>query len=124
VVVRYLTDDPPDMAERAASLIDGDAPAALLPLVLVESAYVLMSVYGIERGAVAEALVDLVMRRNITCAGLDKAIVTRSLQLAGVSSRVSFADAMIWAEALEAGASVVTFDRSFPADGLEVIEPA
>jgi len=124
VVGRYLTDDPPDMARRAAALIDSDSPLVLSPLVLVESAYVLSSVYAVGRDAVAEALLSLVLRRNITCAGLSKALVARALQLAAGSGRVSFADAMIWAEAVAADQPVATFDRRFPSEEIEVVEPS
>ncbi len=123
VVVRYLTDDPPEMAARAAVLIDSPTELAISALVLVESAYVLTTVYGIDRREVAEALAALVLRRNIDCPHILKALVVRALQLAGVSGRVSFADAMIWAEARAAGAPVATFDRRFPEEGLDLIEP-
>ena len=46
VIVRYLTDDPPEMAERAARIIETNEELILSELVLVETAYVLESVYG------------------------------------------------------------------------------
>jgi predicted nucleic acid-binding protein len=123
VVVRYLTDDPPEMAARAALLIDSSTPLTITALVLVESAYVLTSVYGVDRGEVAAALAELVLRRNVSCPAAPKALVARALDLAASSGRVSFADALIWAEARAAGVPVATFDRRFPAEGLDLLEP-
>ncbi len=123
VVVRYLTDDPPEMAARAALLIDSQTPLAITDLVIVESGYVLTTVYGIDRSEVAEALAALMLRSNIGCPYLSVALVVRALQLAGSSGRVSFADAMIWARARQAEAPVATFDRRFPTEGLVLLEP-
>lgn len=123
VVVRYLTDDPPEMAARAALLIDSRTALAISDLVLVESAYVLTGVYGIDRSEVADALAALMLRSNIVCPHLSVALVVRALQLAGQSGRVSFADALIWAGARQAEAPVATFDRRFPTEGLELLEP-
>lgn len=123
VVVRYLTDDPPEMASRAAILIDSTQMLAITAIVLVESAYVLTKVYGIDRSQVAEALSAMILRRNITVPHISKEFVVRALQLAATSGRVSFADAMIWAEARETDAPIATFDRRFPGEGLDLIEP-
>ena len=123
VVVRYLTDDPPEMAARAALLIDSRTPLTVSNLVLVESAYVLTSVYGIDRAEVAEALAALMLRSNVECPHLSVALVVRALQLAGQPGRVSFVDALIWGGARQAEAPVATFDRRFPTEGLELVEP-
>ena len=42
-IVRYLTDDPPEMAERAARVIDSEQFLTVSVLVIVETAYVLES---------------------------------------------------------------------------------
>ena len=123
VVVRYLTDDPPEMAARAALLIDSASPLAITELVLVESAYVLTSVYGINRAEVSEALSELMLRSNISCPHIDIALVVRALQLARTSGRISFADALIWAQARQSEAPVATFDRRFPTEGIRLLEP-
>ena len=63
------------------------------------------------------------LRNNISCPHIDIPLVVRALQLAGKSGRVSFADALIWAQARQAEAPVTTFDRRFPTEGLELLEP-
>jgi predicted nucleic acid-binding protein len=49
VLVRYLTGEPPDQAERATALIEGDQELCVPVIALVETAYVLSTVYGVER---------------------------------------------------------------------------
>jgi predicted nucleic acid-binding protein len=44
VIVRYLTDDPPEMAEQAARVLDGPQNVVISEVVLVETAHVLSSV--------------------------------------------------------------------------------
>jgi predicted nucleic acid-binding protein len=51
-VVRYLTNDPPAVAELAAAVIDSEERLILSEIVLLESAYVLTSVYGVPRAEV------------------------------------------------------------------------
>lgn len=123
VVVRYLTDDPPEMAARAALLIDSRTSLAITDLVIVESGYVLTTDYGIDRSEVAEALAALMLRSNIECPQLSIPLVVRALQLAGGSKRVSFADALMWARARQVEAPIATFDRRFPTEGLVLLEP-
>ena len=73
VVVRYLTGDPPDLADRAARIVDGDIDLQIDGVALVEAAYVLSSVYQVPRHSVVDHLVALVQKRNITLFGPGKA---------------------------------------------------
>lgn len=123
VVVRYLTDDPLDMAERAAGLIDGGGAVVLSELALVESAYVLESYYGVARPALVDGLAALVRRRNLRMLQLPKATVLEALELCRSSRRVSFTDALLWAQASHSGIRrIFTFDRRFPRGGIELPE--
>lgn len=118
-VVRYLTGDPEAMSQAAAEIIDSDAALVLSLLVLVETCYVLESVYRAPRDEVVNAVVGLVQRRNVVVLGLPKPSVLTALTLCQGSGRVSYVDAVTWAQALQAGAThVYTFDRRFPAEGL------
>ena len=120
-LVRYLTDDPPDLARRAAAVIDGDRPLAVSPVVLAETAYVLTHVYQVPRPAVVDQLIAFLQKENIVCLHLDKGSVIEALLLCRPSGRVSFADALIWAEARSGGPpAVYTLDERFPALGVEV----
>jgi predicted nucleic acid-binding protein len=114
-VVRYLTDDPPEMAARAAEVIDGESPLVLSEVILLETAYVLSTVYRISRAEIVESLSDLIQRRNIRLLTLEKPEALEALALCKDSGRHSFVDALLWAQARHAGASRVhTFDRRFP----------
>ncbi len=124
VLLQYLTDDPPAIAERAARLIESEADLEITETALIETAYVLLRTYGLARADIIDVLIDLLQRENVTVHQLEKRLVITALLLCRPSGRVSFDDALIWAAARQAGASpVYTFDRRFPADGLDVRQP-
>jgi predicted nucleic acid-binding protein len=121
VVIRYLVNDDRALAERAQRIIVGDTELSLTVGTLAEIAHVLTRVYGIPRAAVVDELIPLIRRSNVRLYGLDLALTIQALQLCRPSSRVSFADALLWASARTAGATVIySFDERFPADGLAV----
>lgn len=121
IVVRYLTDDPPELAEKAAQIIDGEEQLQITDVVLAETAFVLTSVYMIPRSVVVDHLITFLQKENISPFSLDKGLVLQALLLCKPSGRVSFADAMIWAAARSSERKVVySFDERFPEDGLEV----
>jgi predicted nucleic acid-binding protein len=114
-IVRYLTRDPPEMAEKAGQVIDGDETVILSEMVLVETVYVLSSVYSVPRDEIVDSLIDLIQRANLRLATLPKVNVLEALQLCRGSGRVSFTDALLWAQAVHMGAArIYTFDRRFP----------
>ena len=121
VIVRYLVRNVPDMARRAAEIIEGPEQLLVTDVVLAETAYVLQSVYSIRRDLIVDALVAFVSRRNIGVLGLEKDLVLQALLLCRPSGRVSFADALVWAAARSSRiAAIYSFDERFPGDGLEI----
>ena len=121
VVVRYLTGDPPELAERAARIIDNEDGLRITDVVLAETAYVLTSVYQAPREAVVDHLIAFLQKANVSPFGLEKGLVLQALLMCRPSGRVSFADALVWAAARTVGNGVVySLDERFPADGLEV----
>lgn len=121
MVVRYLTGDPLELAEKAAQIIDGEEHFQITDVVLAETAHVLTSVYGIPRNVVVDHLIAFLQKENISPFVLDKGLVLQALLLCKPSGRVSFADAMVWAAARSSGSKVVySLDERFPGDGLEV----
>lgn len=121
IVVRYLTGDPPEMAEQAAQVIDGRDNLQVTDVVLAETAYVLTSMYQVPRNMVVDHLVALLQKENISPFALDKGLVLQGLLMCRPSGRVSFADAMIWAAARSAGSRIVySLDERFPEDGIEI----
>lgn len=121
VVVRYLMNDSAELAQRATQIIDSDADLILTGGILAEIAFVLTKVYSVPRDIVVDDLIALVRRANIRLYGLDKGLVIQGLLLCRPSGRVSFADALLWAEAHGSGIrSVYSFDERFPDGGLTI----
>ncbi len=121
VVVRYLTGDPPEMAAQAARIIDSDLDLRMTDAVLIETAYVLTSVYRVSRPAVVDHLLALVQRENISTFALGKDVVLQALRPCRPSGQVSFTDAMVWAAARSAGPGLVySLDERFPSDGVSI----
>jgi predicted nucleic acid-binding protein len=123
VLLGYLTDDPPDMAARAEALLEGADELTVSPLILAEVGYVLTRVYKRDRPAVVAALIDLVQRQNIRVYHVSREVAVEALQRCAPSGAVSFADALLWAEARSAGGSVHTFDEAFPQHGVPIVRP-
>jgi predicted nucleic acid-binding protein len=121
VVVRYLTGDQRELADRAGRIIDSSIELRIPEIVLVEAAHVLERVYRIPRDVVVDHLIGLLQRMNIRPLVLDKPLAIQALLLCRPSNRVSFPDAMIWASVRASGAAAVySFDERFPADGIVV----
>jgi predicted nucleic acid-binding protein len=124
MVVRYLTGDPHGLAELAAKVIDREDGLQVTDVVLVETAYVLTSVYKIPRPTVVDHLIAFLQKENIQPFGLEKADVIHALLLCRPSRRVAFADALVWAAARSTEEKVVySLDERFPKDGVEVKRP-
>ena len=120
-VVRYLTGDPPELAERAAQIIDEEQGLLITDVVLADTAYVLTSLYQLPRDIVVDHLLAFMQKYNISLFGLEKDIVLQALLFCRASARVSFADSLIWAAACSSRNTVVySFDTRFPEDGVEV----
>ncbi|SRR6266508_662582 len=121
VIVRYLINDEPLLADRAREIIDR-VPDLFVPgVVLAETAFVLFSVYRISRVVIVDQLVELLRKRNIRALGIEKTLAIQALALCRPSGRVSFADALTWAHARASGfEAVYTFDARFPAEGVQL----
>lgn len=124
VIVRYITGDPPAMAEAAARLLDGEGPFILSEIALLETAHVLAKVYQVPRPALVDSLVALVQKSNLRLAVLPKPRVVEALLLCRDSKRYSLADVMLWAQARDMKVEpLYTFDGRFPSQGLAVVKP-
>jgi predicted nucleic acid-binding protein len=124
VIVRYLVGTPVAQAKRAAALMDGESVVGISLVALVETAHVLRTQYGVERGDVLEVLFELLTRENVELLGLPKnealAAFVRARPLAGspIPDALMAATAT-WARALP----VYTFDRDFARHGAAVETP-
>ena len=121
ILVRYLIGDSPELTRAAMRIIDNGDNLRVTGVALVETAYVLTSVYRLPRAVIVDSLIALLRKRNIRMAGLATDAVIEGLLLCRPSGRVSFADALIWAAARASDTPIVySFDQRFPANGVEV----
>jgi predicted nucleic acid-binding protein len=124
VVVRYLTGRPTAQARRAAAVMDGQAEVALSLVTVVEAAHVLRTQYRVARGAIVDALLDLVRRENLRVLGLPHDDVVEALVLARAMPGRPIPDALIAIGARAAGAlPLVTFDRGTARYGVPTQAP-
>jgi len=123
VIVGYLTNDVPDLAEQARRLIDSDAPLGITTVALLEAAHVLRGPpYCQPREAVVDALVGLVQRENVLGIGVDTAEAAAALLLCRGSSTVSLGDALIAASGRSAGIyGAYSFDARFGRAGVRIV---
>lgn len=122
VVVRYIMRDVPESDDMVRQIIEETPDLVLTEGILNEVAFVLTSNYKLERRDVVDALIGFIQRENISVHHLHTALVVEALLLCRPSHRVSFGDAMLWAEARSAGTRtrVYTLERRFPRTGLEL----
>jgi len=107
VVVRLLTGDDPKQAAAARSLFAA-GPIWIAKTVLLETSWVLKSVYGLEDGPVRDALTKLVGLKNVHAE--DKPSIAAALAL--TAHGIELADAL-HLTSRPPGAAFVSFDRSF-----------
>jgi predicted nucleic acid-binding protein len=109
VLVRHLTGDPADQAQRATELLRSGEELILVDLVAAEVAYVLESVYEVDRKNVAELVRAIVAFPAVTV--VDEALLLRTLELYELH-RIHFAESYLAACAELSGVGVVaSFDR-------------
>ena len=109
LIVRYLVGDDPTQALRARRMIDGNDTFVSLT-VLLETEWVLRSVYGFSARACAKALSGFAGLARVTVE--DAAVAAKAL--GWVEKGVDFADGLHLAKA-EGCEAFVTFDRDFAA---------
>ena len=124
VLVRHLTGDPPEMAQRATRFLSTSSPGdlVLVDLVVAEVVYVLESFYKAPRAQVAEAVRSIIGFEAITV--VDQETLLRAIGVYEVD-RIDFAEAYLVAVAESADvAQVVSFDRSIDRMGtVRRVEP-
>ncbi len=107
VLVRLLTDDEPKQATAARSLFATEQ-IWIAKTVLLETGWVLRSLYGFEEGAIRDAFTKLLGLENVQAE--DESSVAAALAL--TAQGIELADAM-HLSSRPPGAVFVSFDRSF-----------
>lgn len=110
ILVRHLTGDPPDMAERSTAFLAQADELLLTDLVAAETVYVLESFYEAPRPQVTEALRSLLAFDSVVC--VDPALLLRAAEVYEID-RIDFAEAYLVACAETTGINeIASFDRS------------
>ncbi len=107
VLVRLLTGDDPKQAAAARSLFARE-PIWIAKTVLLETGWVLRSLYGFEDGAIRDAFAKLLGLKNVHME--DESSVAAALAL--TAHGIELADAMNLVSR-PPGAAFVSFDKSF-----------
>jgi predicted nucleic-acid-binding protein len=107
VLVRLLTGDEPVQATAARSLF-ASGPVWIAKTVLLETGWVLRSLYEFEEQTIRDAFIKLLGLRNVHVE--DESSIAAALEL--TSHGIEFADAMHLSSRPE-GVKFVSFDKSF-----------
>jgi predicted nucleic-acid-binding protein len=107
VLVRLLTNDNPKQAAAARLLFEAET-IWIAKTVLLETAWVLHSLYGFEENEICDAFTRLLGLKNVLAE--DEQSVTAALALA--SQGIQFADAL-HLSSRPPGSAFISFDQSF-----------
>ncbi len=126
VILRYLTKDPPAMAEAALKIFDearnGKISLSIIPITVAEVVWVLESFYGYPKQQITETMTPFLMCEGLEVENLDLLIGALTLYH---EKNLDFADAVLAITALRKGPKIIcSFDRHLNrVDGLKRLEP-
>lgn len=124
VVVRFLTRNPADLAERADRLFAkaqaGEIALRLTPMVVAEIVWVLRKVYRREMVEIVAGMSALLQADGILTDQRDTLLEALDLTL---DKRVAFPDAFVAVSARQADEPVCSFDRGFERLNVAILSP-
>lgn len=123
VLVRFLTDDPPDQAEAATTALDSGDPIVLTDVVVAELCYVLTSFYRLSVAETADRISRMLAIPSIQVS--DENVLLDALNL-WATHGIGFPDAYLAAlDRASDRTAVLSFDRDFDKiEGVERVDPA
>lgn len=115
VIIRFLTNDPPNMAEQAVKLFnktkEDEVVLVASAITAAEIVWVLESYYGHGKDRIAETLTSFFSSDGLDVPELDLIITALGLYH---SKNIDFGDALLAAQAFKKGpARIYSFDRHF-----------
>lgn len=114
MLLRFPTGSPPELAERAAGLLEeaqrGEVTLRVHPVAVAEAVRILESFYEYSRAEISDALVPLLEQPALRVEGAG--IVARALE-AMAENNADFADALFAETARSRGEGVASFDKDF-----------
>jgi len=122
VLIRHLTGEPPEQAERATRFLAETASLQLPDLIVAETVYALESVYRVPRDQIAVSIRSMVTSDRLQVADLP--LLLRTIEVYQ-RHRLAFADSYLVACAERSGIlAVVSFDKQISRVGtVRRIEP-
>jgi predicted nucleic acid-binding protein len=123
VLLRFLTGSPPELAERAAKLLEKAQRGEIslrVHSVVAETVWVLGSFYEYSREEISGVLVPLLEQPTLRVEGART--VVRALE-AMAENNVDFVDALLAETARSRGEAIASFDKDFGKLGVEWREP-
>jgi len=126
VILRYLTQDPPEMAKKALKIFTdakkGRLTLLITSLTLAEVVCVLESYYSHPKNHISETLTQFLLCDGLEVEGLDLLIGALNIYQ---EKNIDFADAVLASQALQKGLpSIYSFDHHFDRiPGIAVLEP-
>ena len=110
VLVRHLIGDPPRLAARATTYLQGESDLLVADLIVAETIYVLESFYEVSRREISEAMRALIVMESVRV--VDAPLLLRAVEIYE-RDRLNFAEAYLIASAESTGVMrVASFDRS------------
>jgi predicted nucleic acid-binding protein len=126
LLLRFLTGEPAEMAERAKVLLEraekGEVVLLVEPVTVAETVWVLQSFYGYSHREVADGVLPLLERPALRVREPRRGVISRSLERMSEGG-VDFVDALLAETALAHGDGVASFDRGFRRMDVERLEP-
>ena len=115
VIVRLITGDPPEMADRAERLFrrvdEGDLELVVETIVAAETVWVLSSFYGFSSADIAPVMSAFLVSKGIVCD--EKVEILQALALYA-DRNIDFADALLAVKMIREGATqIYSFDDHF-----------
>ena len=126
VVLRYLTKDPPMMAEASLKLFTaaqkGKISLKMIPITVAEVVWVLESFYSYSKNEIAETLTQFLFSDGLTVENLDLIIEALTLYQ---KKNLDFADAFLSVVSLQDDQPIIySFDHDFDrVTGITRLEP-
>jgi predicted nucleic acid-binding protein len=110
VIIRHLTGDPPEMAQKATAFLAAADELLLADLIVAETVSVLESFYEVPRERVAELVRAVLAFPPVKV--IDNRLLLRAVEIYEIN-RLDFAEAYLVAAAEVSGVGVVaSFDKS------------
>ncbi len=109
IIIRFLTNDPPQLADKAQQVIQRANPHQLIipDMVIAEIIWVLLSFYNLEKPEVIKKIESLIASNKFD---LNRPVLEPALQLYRIYN-ISFIDAYLLSLSIRKNSPLISFDQ-------------